>query len=79
MLLGRRPPCAEKANRRVRSMPPPAVVRLFISGESSESDRHVRSTPSPAVVCLFTSVETNSPVSDTGPRAHESSSLGAGS
>jgi hypothetical protein len=55
ILLGRRPPCAEKANRRVRSTPPSAVVRLF------------------------TSAETNSPVSNTRARAHESSSIGAGS
>jgi hypothetical protein len=35
MLLGRQPPCAEKANHRVRSTPPPAVVRLFTSTKSS--------------------------------------------
>jgi hypothetical protein len=39
----------------------------------------VRSRPPPTVVCLFTSTETNSLVSDTGARAHESSSLGDGS
>jgi hypothetical protein len=35
ILFGRWPPCAEKANRRVRSTPPPAVVHLFIFAESS--------------------------------------------
>jgi hypothetical protein len=47
--------CAEKVNRRVKSTPPPAVVRIF------------------------TPAETDSPVPDTGARAHESPSLGAGS
>jgi hypothetical protein len=55
ILLGRWSPCAEKANRRVRSTPTSAVVRLF------------------------TSAETNSPAFDMGARAHESSSMGAGS
>jgi hypothetical protein len=55
MHLVRRFLCAEKANRRVKSASPPAVVRLF----------------SPA--------NTDSPVSGTGARAHESPSLGAGS
>jgi hypothetical protein len=50
MLLGRRSPCAKKANRHARREP----SRLFISAESS------------------------SPASGTGPRAHESCSLGAG-
>jgi hypothetical protein len=35
ILLGRWPPCAEKANRRMRSTPPPPVMRLFTSTESS--------------------------------------------
>jgi hypothetical protein len=39
----------------------------------------MRTTPPPAVVRLFTSAETNSPVSDTGVCAHESSFLGASS
>jgi hypothetical protein len=79
MLLGRRPLCAEKANRHVRSIAPPAVVRLFTSAESSGPVCRVRSTPPHAVVRLFASTETNSLVSDTGARAHKSSSLGAGS
>jgi hypothetical protein len=79
MLLGCWPPCAEKTNRRVRSTPLPAVVRLFTSAESSGPVCRVRSTPPPVVVRLFASAETNSPVSDTGARAHESSPLGAGS
>jgi hypothetical protein len=79
MLLGRRPPCAKKANRHVRSTPPPAVVRLFTPAESSRPVCRVRSAPPPAVVCLLTSGETNSLVSDTRARAHESSSLGTDS
>jgi hypothetical protein len=63
----------------MRNMPPPAVVRLFTFAESSEPVCRVRSTPPPAVVRLFASAETNSPASDTGARARESSSLGAGS
>jgi hypothetical protein len=39
----------------------------------------VRSESLPAVVRPFTSAETNNPVSNAGARAHESSSLGAGS
>jgi hypothetical protein len=35
ILFGRRPPCAKKVNRHVRSVLPPAVVRLFILAESS--------------------------------------------
>jgi hypothetical protein len=63
----------------VRSTPPPTVVCLFTSAESSGPVCRVRSTPPHAVVRLFASAETNSPVSDMGARAHESSSLGAGS
>jgi hypothetical protein len=79
MLLGHRPPCATKANRRVKSTPPPAVVRLFTSAESSGPVYRLRSMPPPAVVCLFASIETNSPDPDKGARAHESPSLGVGS
>jgi hypothetical protein len=39
----------------------------------------MRSGSPPTVVRLFTSTETNGSVSDAGARAHESSSLGAGS
>jgi hypothetical protein len=39
----------------------------------------VRSTPPSAIMRLFTSAETNSPVSDMGAQAYESSSMGAGS
>jgi hypothetical protein len=35
ILFGRRLPCAGKTNRRTRSTPPPAVVHLFTSAESS--------------------------------------------
>jgi hypothetical protein len=35
MLLGRRSPSAKKANHRVRSEPPPAVVHLFTSVETN--------------------------------------------
>jgi hypothetical protein len=35
ILLGCQPPCVEKANRRVRSVLPSAVVHLFVSAESS--------------------------------------------
>jgi hypothetical protein len=35
MLLGRRSPSAKRANRRERSKPPPAVVRLFTSVETN--------------------------------------------
>jgi hypothetical protein len=42
-------------------------------------NRSVGCMPLPAVVRLFASKETNSPVSDAGAQAHESSSLGAGS
>jgi hypothetical protein len=35
ILFGHCLPCAEKANRRARSTPPPPVVRLFTSAESS--------------------------------------------
>jgi hypothetical protein len=55
ILLGHRSPCAEKANRRVRSTPPSAAVRLF------------------------TFAETNSPISNMGAQAHESSPMGASS
>jgi hypothetical protein len=34
MLRGRRPPCAEKANYRVRGTPPPAMVCLFTSAKT---------------------------------------------
>jgi hypothetical protein len=68
MLLRRRPPCAEKANRHVRSTPPPAVMRLFVSVESSGLVHRVKSTLPPAVVCLFISVENNGLFFGTGPR-----------
>jgi hypothetical protein len=55
MHLARQFLCAEKANRRVKSAPPPTVVRLFASAK------------------------TNIPIPGTRARAHESSSLGAGS
>jgi hypothetical protein len=55
MHLARRFLCAEKANRRVKSVPLPMVVRLFASAK------------------------TNNLVPGTRARAHESSSLGAGS
>jgi hypothetical protein len=48
------------------------------SPSAKKANRHERSKPPPAILRLFTSSETNSPVSDTGARAHESSSLGAG-
>jgi hypothetical protein len=35
ILLGRQPPSAAKANRRVRSTPPPAVVRLCTSAKTN--------------------------------------------
>jgi hypothetical protein len=35
ILLGRRSPCAKKATRHVRSMPPPAVARLFTSAKTN--------------------------------------------
>jgi hypothetical protein len=76
MLLGRWPPCAEKANRRVRSTPPPTVMRLFVSAVSSGPVRRVKSTLPPAVVCLSTSTESTGPVFGMGARAHESCSLG---
>jgi hypothetical protein len=56
--------------------PGPHVMHLacrFLGAK--EANRRARSTPPPAVTRLFTSAETNSPVSDTGARAHESSSL----
>jgi hypothetical protein len=92
MFLGRRSPCAKKANRRVSSSPPKAAGQPLTRGprptshtpwvsafEYKEGESPRRSKPSPAVVRLFTSAETNSPVSDTGAWAHESSSLGTGS
>jgi hypothetical protein len=42
------------------------------ASECEEGESPRRSKPPPAVVRLFTSAETNSPVSDTGARAHES-------
>jgi hypothetical protein len=56
ILPGHWPPRAEKANRRVRSMPPSAAVHLFNSTESSGPVRH-RGTPPPNAVRLFTSAE----------------------
>jgi hypothetical protein len=63
----------------MKSTPPPAVMRHFTSAESSGPVRRVKSTLPPVVVCLFISTENNDPASGTGARAHESSSLGAGS
>jgi hypothetical protein len=60
--------------------PGPHVMHLacrFLGAK--EANRRTRSAPPPTVARLFTSIETNSPVCDTGARAHESSSLGAGS
>jgi hypothetical protein len=99
----------------MRSTPPPAVVCLFTSAETSSGPAssslpkttaqplawgarptcHAPGVPvpvceegktaaqgawyRPAVTHLFISAESSKPVSDTGARAHESSSLGAGS
>jgi hypothetical protein len=54
-------------------------MRLSISAESSGPIRHVKRMLPPALVHLFTFAETNSLDSGTGPWAHESPSLGAGS
>jgi hypothetical protein len=54
-------------------------MHLFVSAESSRLVHCVKSMLPPVVVRLFTSAETNSPVSGTGARAHESSSMGTGS
>jgi hypothetical protein len=54
-------------------------MRLFVSAEGSGPVRRVKSMLPPAVVRLFISTESSGPVSSTGARAHESSSMGAGS
>jgi hypothetical protein len=63
-----------------RGGPGPHVTYLacqFLS--TKKPNRRVKSAPPPTVVRLFTSAKTNNPVPDTRDRAHESSSLGAGS
>jgi hypothetical protein len=57
----------------------PRVILLGRRSPSAKKANHrKRSKPPPEVVRLFTSAKTNSPVSNTGARAHESSSLGVG-
>jgi hypothetical protein len=88
----RRRTASRGANRHVSSSPPKAAGQPLTRGprptshspwvsasECEEGESPRRSKPPPAVVRIFTSTETNSPVSDTGARAHESSSLGASS
>jgi hypothetical protein len=53
------------------------LARRFRCAE--KTNRRVKSTSPPAVLRLFAPTKTNSPVSDTGARAHESSFLGTGS
>ena len=57
--------------------------RVMLHGHWSRGakkvNRHVKGVLPPIVVRLFISAETNCPVTGTGARAHESSSLGAGS
>jgi hypothetical protein len=90
--MPRRRTTTRGANRRASSSPPKAAGQPLTRGarptshtpwvsasECEEGELLRRSKPPPAVVRLFTSAETNSPVSDTGAQAHESSSLGTGS
>jgi hypothetical protein len=64
---------------RVRSTPPPAVNAPLRLGRGSGPVRRVKSMLPPAVVRLFISTESSEPVYGMGARAHESSSMGAGS
>jgi hypothetical protein len=88
----RRRTATRGANRRASLSPPKAAGQPLTRGPGpmshspwvsasvcKEGKSPWRSKPPPAVVRLFTSTETNSPVSDTGAWAHESSSLGTGS
>jgi hypothetical protein len=51
MYLARRFLCVEKANRRVKSAPPPAVVRLFAPAETDSPvfDTGARTHESPSL------------------------------
>jgi hypothetical protein len=53
------------------------LARRFLCAE--KANRHVKGAPPPTVVRLFASTKTNSLVPGTRARAHESSSLDAGS
>jgi hypothetical protein len=80
------PACAHLAQAHTKATQPltrgpgPQVIQLVCGSLSAEkANRHVRSEPPPVVVRLSISTGSKGPVSDMGARAHESSSLGAGS
>jgi hypothetical protein len=88
----RRRTATRGVNHRASSSPPKVAGQPLTRGpgpmshtpwvsasECEEGESPRRGKPPPVVVRLFTFAETNNPVSDTGARAHESSSLGVGS